>query len=402
MNKELLLKSLHICLRLPVTIYDSNFNICEEYRSDQTISFLYNYKPIIKELCEDKYQSHILSGHFDEMFIYYQFNGKHFLFGPFRCNIIDKTFFYRKMNDQKVNISDQTLLYEHMKKLPLYSLGDVRDILILVHYFFTGTIEDLLSGSLSRSVKNFKEESLTEYINSITSSNFDPEAYLFHYENKILNYVKQGNVEELKHMVFKLSNGVIPSISGDILRTEKNYSIIVFEKLSQTAITLGADLIWSYETRDQFIKKNELSQTLSEVLEIRDTAIVFYTNEISKTRVKMLSPIISTIVQFISHNVYKRLTIKEISEYFNLSESKLRLLFKSEMGETIQNYIIKRKVFEAKIMLKSNSTINEVALNLGFSDASHFSRTFKKYLGLTPKKYQQSLKVKIDNSYDTH
>lgn len=396
MNRELLLKSLHICLRLPITIYDSNFNICGEYRSDKTISFLYNYKPIIKEFCEDKYQSQILSGHFDEMFIYYHFNDKHFLFGPFRCNIIDKTFFYRKMDNQKVNLSDQSLLYEHMKKLPLYSLGDVRDILILVHYFFTGKIEDLLSKSLSHYVKNFKEESLTEYISSITSSNFDPEAYLFHYENKILNYVKQGNVEELKQMVFKLSNGVIPSISGDILRTEKNYSIIVFEKLSQTSIALGADLIWSYKTRDRFIKKNELSQTLSEVLEIRDTAIVFYTNEISKIKVKMLSPIISTIIQFINLNVYKRLTIKEVSDYFNLSETKLRSLFKSEMGETIQTYIIKRKVSEAKIMLKSNSTINEVALNLGFSDASHFSRTFKKYAGLTPKRYQQSLKIKVD------
>ncbi|HFM5596368.1 TPA: helix-turn-helix domain-containing protein, partial [Enterococcus faecium] len=63
----------------------------------------------------------------------------------------------------------------------------------------------------------------------------------------------------------------------------------------------------------------------------------------------------------------------------------------NEMHITIYNYISKRKVSAAKIMLKSNYTISEVSLGLGFSDSSHFSRVFKKYVGVSPKQYQLGL-----------
>ncbi|EHU8832440.1 AraC family transcriptional regulator, partial [Enterococcus faecalis] len=52
-------------------------------------------------------------------------------------------------------------------------------------------------------------------------------------------------------------------------------------------------------------------------------------------------------------------------------------------------------ISESKIMLKSNITISDVALSLGFSDASHFSKVFKKITGISPKKYQISLEAKI-------
>ena len=61
---------------------------------------------------------------------------RNYLFGPFKCNIIDKEFFQLKMDQQHISLSNQKTLYEILSELPLFSLGDVRDILILVHYFF--------------------------------------------------------------------------------------------------------------------------------------------------------------------------------------------------------------------------------------------------------------------------
>lgn len=61
-------------------------------------------------------------------------------------------------------------------------------------------------------------------------------------------------------------------------------------------------------------------------------------------------------------------------------------------------YISKRKISAAKIMLKSNHTISEVALGLGFSDSSHFSRVFKKYVGASPKQYQLGLVDNLNNT----
>lgn len=55
---------------------------------------------------------------------------------------------------------------------------------------------------------------------------------------------------------------------------------------------------------------------------------------------------------------------------------------------TLQEFITKKKIAESKELLKSNISINEIALKLGFFDASHFSKTFKNSTGITPKQYQ--------------
>lgn len=61
------------------------------------------------------------------------------------------------------------------------------------------------------------------------------------------------------------------------------------------------------------------------------------------------------------------------------------------MNTTLYNYIMKRKISAAKVMLKSNNTISEVAFTLGFSDSSHLSKVFKKYTGISPKQFQQKI-----------
>lgn len=150
------------------------------------------------------------------------------------------------------------------------------------------------------------------------SQNYDSEVCLFLYENKILEYVKNGNVKELSDMIFKLSNGVVPSVSGDSMRFEKNYSIVVFEKLAQTAINMGMDLTNAYQSRDGFIRENEQCSNLKEVLQVRDTAIVFYTSEIGKAKVRHLSPQISSVVQYIGLNMYTKIFSKtNCSIFFN-------------------------------------------------------------------------------------
>ena len=145
---------------------------------------------------------------------------------------------------------------------------------------------------------------------------------------------------------------------------------MVFEKLSQAGIELGMDIITAYGSRDLFIKKTELSNTLDEILQVRDSAIVYYTSEVNKVITLHLSPLTTSIIQYINTNMYRPLKVKELASHFNISESKLRTLFKTELGSTVQDYIIERKIEEAKLMLKSNVTTNEAAYTLGFADAS--------------------------------
>lgn len=388
MNGIKMIKSLHICLRLPIIIFDENLEIVEEYHSNRTTVLFSDYENILHDALASHELFNFISGKLNDMFLLYNFEQYHILFGPFKCNHIDKKFFTKKMKRLKISPRDQDTLFQYLEDLPLFSTSELRDILMLVHYFFTGEVKDLMTEKVHLDVKQYSTEITDQRIEYLISQNFDANKYLYLYEHKILDYVRNGEVNQLRDMVFKLSNGVVPAVTGDTLRSEKNYSNIVFEKLSQTGIECGMDIVTAYSSRDLFIKKTELSATLDEILQVRDAAIVYYTNKIHEVSSKHLSPLITSIIQYINANVYRPIKVKELACQFNISESKLRALFKSELDSTVQDFITSRKLAEAKLIIHSNIPTGEIAYTLGFTDASHFSRVFKKFVGQTPKQYQ--------------
>lgn len=73
-------------------------------------------------------------------------------------------------------------------------------------------------------------------------------------------------------------------------------------------------------------------------------------------------------------------------EYAELSSS-----FNKATGTTIEQYIIAQKIEKAKELLALNKlTAAEIAFNLGYSSAAHFSNQFKKITGQTPKSFSKS------------
>lgn len=67
-------------------------------------------------------------------------------------------------------------------------------------------------------------------------------------------------------------------------------------------------------------------------------------------------------------------------------------IFKQSLGITPYKYVIQQRIERAKQLLKQNKLpLKEVALRCGFYDQSAFSRTFKRFVDLTPKDYRRQL-----------
>lgn len=62
-------------------------------------------------------------------------------------------------------------------------------------------------------------------------------------------------------------------------------------------------------------------------------------------------------------------------------------LFAKEKGITPYGYLEMVRINRAKALLESGESPAEAALKTGFSDQSHFTNFFKKFIGLTPKQY---------------
>ena len=83
-------------------------------------------------------------------------------------------------------------------------------------------------------------------------------------------------------------------------------------------------------------------------------------------------------------------SLKQIGDEIGVHPVHISRSFRKVNGCTLGDYRRKLKIDNARIKLQTkNSTIAEVAMESGFYDQSHFSRIFKKFVGITPREYKR-------------
>lgn len=103
-------------------------------------------------------------------------------------------------------------------------------------------------------------------------------------------------------------------------------------------------------------------------------------------------PLIHKILTYIKQNIGNSdlLRIKNLAAKFNLSQNYIGEYFKKLTGESLQKYVALYKDMCIKQrLLHSDYTLNQIADELGFTDASHLSRQFKKHNGQAPSQFKQ-------------
>ena len=102
-------------------------------------------------------------------------------------------------------------------------------------------------------------------------------------------------------------------------------------------------------------------------------------------RAKALDYRILNCVQAINSNVTdEKITLSELSKASFLSESRLAHLFKEQLGISVHQCILWKKIFFAALKSREGYSLTECAHYLGFSDSSHFNKVFYKMFGVNP------------------
>lgn len=114
---------------------------------------------------------------------------------------------------------------------------------------------------------------------------------------------------------------------------------------------------------------------------------------ISKNQRKNEDKIVYHIKKIIKNRFAEELTISQIAEEVYLTPTYICSIFKQETGETILEYITNIRMEQAKAFLEdlSNKT-GDVCGLVGYKSQSYFSRRFKKYTGMSPKKYRDKFR----------
>lgn len=94
-------------------------------------------------------------------------------------------------------------------------------------------------------------------------------------------------------------------------------------------------------------------------------------------------------LQYISEN-YRAVHVQEIADYIGINRSYLTSIFKKHLNLSPQNYLMQFRLEKAADLLSNTEySIQEIASSVGYQDPLNFSRSFKNYFSLSPKKYRE-------------
>lgn len=93
---------------------------------------------------------------------------------------------------------------------------------------------------------------------------------------------------------------------------------------------------------------------------------------------------------YIITNINRNITVKEVADHIHRSPEYFTKLFKKATGMNVKDYITRKKHEIAIDLLKNSSLpVSMVALEIGYTNFSHFTQIFKSIEGVTPTAYRQ-------------
>lgn len=98
---------------------------------------------------------------------------------------------------------------------------------------------------------------------------------------------------------------------------------------------------------------------------------------------------LATLVEIVHHSK-EPINLKSLSQQIGIHPGHLSRAIPKYFATTLGNYIRQVKIKQAThLMLSTKTSLFDISYQCGFADQSHFSRTFKRYMGTTPKDFQR-------------
>lgn len=164
---------------------------------------------------------------------------------------------------------------------------------------------------------------------------------------------------------------------------------LVLSYLSQSGKNIDVVLGQDFSPYQLLSSKSTLEQWEQEVIHIFKKTIDY----ISTYEPSRASLVASKACDYIKTNYMNpELSVNDVATDQFINQTYLRTMFKEEMNLTVSDYITKIRLENAREMLKKKQyLLADIAEKVGYSDASYFSKSFKKFFGLSPSQFERSI-----------
>lgn len=185
-------------------------------------------------------------------------------------------------------------------------------------------------------------------------------------KNTVFIFSFSGKMPNLKHKVYNFGAYERKIISEIIEQYPKTFE---YSGLLMKRIKKGME-----NEAEKTVKKLEyfiaslISNSQADILDLKSKSAQNYLN----------------IISVLNNNININLTIEEIADLCNMSQSNLKKTFRKYSGVGIIKYFNELKIEKAQKLLNSGYTVKETATALGYGDQNYFSVVFKRIVGYSP------------------
>ena len=282
-----------------------------------------------------------------------------------------------------------------MKSIVPMPLESVMQILCVVNHVLSGEkvkLEDIaiIDAEQDRLKRQFEDEQTVKNFDEAMSELPQSIHNTLALEQTITDIVRRGDAAALREFMDDAPAVRSGILAGNQLRQLKNVFIVTATLVSRSAIRGGMDAEDALTLSDSYIRRCELISSALELTNLQFRMISDYTERVERLRLgKTPTKLAIDVANYVRRHISEPITTQAIADSLYMNRSRLCVKFKADTGVTLNDYILREKTEEAKRLLRySDKTALAVGSFLGFSSQSHFSNTFKKYTGSTPKEYR--------------
>ena len=101
----------------------------------------------------------------------------------------------------------------------------------------------------------------------------------------------------------------------------------------------------------------------------------------------------ASIDKYIEERICEKITVEDICNQFRVPRHLLYSTFEKESGDSIQEYIIKKRIRKAQnLLISTDMSVSQISVKVGYPEYNYFFRIFKERTGITPLQYRKQNK----------
>ncbi|MBP1576519.1 MAG: AraC family transcriptional regulator, partial [Oscillospiraceae bacterium] len=211
-------------------------------------------------------------------------------------------------------------------------------------------------------------------------------------ENELMDAVAAGHMHKAETLLHALSPHSFENRLSDQLRNVKNYLIIMNTLLRKAAERGGVHPVYLDSNSSAFARQIEQLPGVEQVGSLMEEMFRSYCRLVKMHSMRQYSPPIQRVITYIDSDLTANLSLSTLAAMQNVSAGYLSSLFKQETGETLTEHVNRKRVkFAMRLLGTTRLQVQTIAQHCGILDVHYFSKVFKKYAGMTPKEYRNSL-----------